>query len=101
MAWSQRLYKAVVNSGTAWLYGASAVNCSLLGIGERTGNTPLEAMVIEYAQLRGTTKNMRLEVITEIADYFEKNLTMRFRHEHRLLVVHLTQQGQEFTQMVF
>ncbi|ADQ03961.1 pyruvate carboxyltransferase [Caldicellulosiruptor owensensis OL] len=67
-------YKAVVNSGTAWLYGASAVNCSLLGIGERTGNTPLEAMVIEYAQLRGTTKNMRLEVITEIADYFEKEL---------------------------
>jgi len=45
-----------------------------LGIGERTGNTPLEAMVIEYAQLRGTTKNMRLEVITEIADYFEKEL---------------------------
>ena len=40
-------YKAVVNSTTAWLYGASAVNCSLLGIGERTGNTPLEAMVIE------------------------------------------------------
>lgn len=45
-----------------------------MGIGERTGNTPLEAMVIEYAQLRGTTKNMRLEVITEIADYFEKEL---------------------------
>jgi len=45
-------YKAVCNAATAWLYGASAVNCSLLGIGERTGNTPLEAMVIEYAQLR-------------------------------------------------
>ena len=29
-------YKAVTNAGTAWLYGASAVNCSLLGIGERT-----------------------------------------------------------------
>ncbi|MFR8038166.1 hypothetical protein [Clostridium fessum] len=40
-------YKAVNNSTTAWLYGASGVNCSLFGIGERTGNTPLEAMVFE------------------------------------------------------
>ena len=30
-------YKAVTNSTTAWLYGASGVNCSLFGIGERTG----------------------------------------------------------------
>ena len=30
-------YKAVNNSTTAWLYGASGVNCSLFGIGERTG----------------------------------------------------------------
>ncbi len=51
-------YKAVSNSSTAWLYGASGVNCSLFGIGERTGNTPLEAMVFEYAQLRGTLDNM-------------------------------------------
>jgi len=65
-------YKAVDNSATAWLYGASSVNCSLLGIGERTGNTPLEAMVIEYAQLRGTTDGMDTTVITEIADYYEK-----------------------------
>jgi isopropylmalate/homocitrate/citramalate synthase len=70
-------YKAVTNSTTAWLYGASAVNTSLLGIGERTGNCPLEAMVIEYAQLRGTIKNMRLEVIAEIANYFEKELNYK------------------------
>ena len=37
-------YKGVVNAATAWMYGASAVNCSLLGIGERTGNVPLEAI---------------------------------------------------------
>ena len=67
-------YKAVANSATAWMYGASAVNCSLLGIGERTGNTPLEAMVIEYAQLRGTTDGMDTTVITEIAEYYEKEL---------------------------
>lgn len=67
-------YKAVVNSASAWLYGASGVNCSLLGIGERTGNTPLEAMVIEYIQLRGTTEGMDTTVITEIAEYYEKEI---------------------------
>ena len=64
-------YKVVTNATTAWLYGASGVNCSLLGIGERTGNCPLEAMLIEYAGLRGTQDGMDLSVITEIARYFE------------------------------
>ena len=63
-------YKVVTNAATAWLYGCSGVNCALLGIGERTGNCPLEAMVMEYASLRGTTDGMDTTVITEIADYF-------------------------------
>ncbi|MBQ8302689.1 MAG: 2-isopropylmalate synthase [Clostridia bacterium] len=67
-------YKGVVNATSAWLYGAAAVNCSLLGIGERTGNVPLEAMVIEYASLRGSLDGMNPEVITEIAEYFQKEL---------------------------
>jgi len=67
-------YKAVTNAGTAWLYGMSSVNCTLLGIGERTGNTPLEAMVFEYAALRGTLDGMNTLVITEIADYYRKEL---------------------------
>ncbi len=67
-------YKVVTNAATAWLYGASSVNCSLLGIGERTGNCPLEAMVMEYASLRGTTDGMDTTVITEIARYFEENM---------------------------
>ena len=67
-------YKVVTNSATAWLYGCSSVNCSLLGIGERTGNCALEGMVIEYASLRGTTNGMDISVITEIADYFEKEM---------------------------
>lgn len=70
-------YKAVVNASTAWLYGCSAVNCSLLGIGERTGNTPLEAMVMEYASLRGTLDGMDPTVITEIAEYYEKELNYK------------------------
>ena len=67
-------YKVVTNSTTAWLYGCSSVNCSLLGIGERTGNCPLEAMVIEYASLMGDTGGMDLQVITEIKEYFENEL---------------------------
>lgn len=67
-------YKAVANASTAWLYGACAVNCSLLGIGERTGNVPLEAMVMEYASLRGSLDGMDSTVITEIADYFRKEI---------------------------
>ncbi len=67
-------YKAVANASSAWLYGASAVNCSLLGIGERTGNIPLEAMVFEYASLRGSLDGMDPTVITEIADYFRNEI---------------------------
>ncbi|MGE5494347.1 MAG: hypothetical protein ACM3S4_03475 [Burkholderiales bacterium] len=67
-------HKVVTNAATAWLYGASSVNCSILGIGERTGNCPLEAMVIEYCGLKGTTDGMDLSVITEIADYFVNEL---------------------------
>lgn len=67
-------YKAVSNSTTAWLYGASGINCSLFGIGERTGNTPLEAMVFEYAQLKGSFDGMKPQVITELAEYYQKEI---------------------------
>jgi len=67
-------YRAVSNASYAWLYGACGVNCSIFGIGERTGNTPLEAMVMEYAQLRGTLDGMDTTVITELAEYFEREV---------------------------
>lgn len=67
-------YKAVVNSTAAWLYGCCGVNTSLFGIGERTGNTPLEAMVFEYAQLKGDLNGMDTKVITELAEYYEKEI---------------------------
>lgn len=63
-------YKGVTNAATAWLFGASAVNCSLFGIGERTGNVPLEAMIIEYISLRGSHNGIDTTVITELADYY-------------------------------
>ena len=67
-------YKAVTNSTTAWLYGACGVNCSLFGIGERTGNTPLEAMVFEYGQIKGSLDGMDTTVITDLAEYFENEI---------------------------
>jgi len=63
-------YKVMVNPATAWLYGCAACNSSLLGIGERTGNTPVEAAVVEAAQLRGSDKRVDFRVITEIAEYY-------------------------------
>lgn len=67
-------YMGVANAVSAWLYGASGVNCSLLGIGERTGNVPTEAMVMQYASLRGSLDGMDTTAITDIAEYFEKEL---------------------------
>ncbi len=66
-------HKVHVNAATAWLYGCSANNASLLGYGERTGNPPLEAAVIEYASLTGDD-SIDLTVITEIADYFRNEV---------------------------
>ncbi|MBQ8312709.1 MAG: 2-isopropylmalate synthase [Clostridia bacterium] len=67
-------YKVVSNAGAAWMYGCASINCSMLGIGERTGNCPLEAMAIEYASLRGTNDGMDLSAITDIADYMEREI---------------------------
>ena len=67
-------HKGLTNAVSAWLYGCSTVNGTLLGIGERTGNTPLEALVIDYMSLRGHADGMDPKVITEIAEYFELEL---------------------------
>ena len=67
-------YASVVNPTTAWLYGCSAANGALLGIGERTGNTPIEALCIEYVALRGDKHGMNLSAITAIAEFFRTKL---------------------------
>lgn len=67
-------HKGFVNGTTAWLYGCGAVNGALLGFGERTGNTPIEALIIEYIGFRGHTDGIDTTVITDIARYFEKEL---------------------------
>jgi len=68
------LHKVNVNAATAWLYGCCAANSSIFGVGERTGNPPLEAMVIEHAQIKGMTPGVNYSAITELAEYASKEL---------------------------
>jgi isopropylmalate/homocitrate/citramalate synthase len=67
-------HKVFVNGVTAWLFGCAAVNGTLLGFGERTGNAPIEALLMEYISLRGAMDGIDTTVITDIAQYFEKEL---------------------------
>ena len=60
----------IPNGVSAWLYGASANNGTLLGIGERSGNTPIEALIFWLIGLTGDTHGIDTTVITEIADYY-------------------------------
>jgi isopropylmalate/homocitrate/citramalate synthase len=68
------LHKVLVNATTAWLYGCCAANGSIFGVGERTGNSPLEALVIEHAQLKGYTQGVNYAAITELAEYASREL---------------------------
>jgi len=65
-------YKVIVNSISAWLYGCTYVNGTLLGIGERTGNAPIEALIMEHIAFTGEDNGIDPRVITEIRNYFEK-----------------------------
>jgi isopropylmalate/homocitrate/citramalate synthase len=67
-------HKVLVNAACAWLYGCCAANGTLLGFGERTGNPPIEGLVIEYMGLKGDSCGMDTTVITEIAEYFRKEI---------------------------
>jgi len=68
------LHKVQVNAATAWLYGCCAANTSIFGVGERTGNPPLEALIIEHAQLKGTDSRINYTAITALAEYVNKEL---------------------------
>lgn len=62
-------HKVHINGATAWLYGCNAVNTTLFGFGERTGNPPLEGAVIEYISLYGELCGIEPLMIQEMADY--------------------------------
>ena len=67
-------HKGLVNGTAAWLYGCSAVNGALLGFGERTGNTPVEAMLIDYISLTGNDAGIDTAAITDMAEYFRREM---------------------------
>lgn len=65
-------HKVHINGASSWIYGLNALNGTLFGFGERTGNPPLEGAVIEYVALKGGLNGVNLSVITEMAEYYEK-----------------------------
>ncbi|HSV26595.1 MAG TPA: hypothetical protein VLH60_01775, partial [Sedimentisphaerales bacterium] len=79
------LHKVQVNGATAWLYGCCAANSAIFGVGERTGNPPLEGMVIEHAQLYGMTPGVNYAAITELADYARKELNFEIPANYPLV----------------
>ncbi len=78
------LHKVQVNAATAWLYGCSAANGAIFGVGERTGNPPIEALVVEHAQLKGTTAGVNYAAITELAEYARSELGFEIAHNYPL-----------------
>jgi isopropylmalate/homocitrate/citramalate synthase len=78
------LFKVHANSATAWLYGCSSVNTTLLSTGERTGNSPLEAAVVEYCGFTGETR-LDLRVLTEIATYMREECDVPVPENYPLL----------------
>ncbi len=79
------LHKVQIDAATAWLYGCSAANAAIFGVGERTGNPPLEAMVVEQAQLKGMAKGVNYAAITELAEYAQKELGFEIPHNYPLV----------------
>ena len=67
-------YRGVVCAVSAWLYGCTFANGTLLGIGERTGNSPIEGLLMEYISLMSNSSGIDTAAITEVRNYFEKEL---------------------------
>jgi len=67
-------HKVHINAVSSWLYGCDTVNATLLGFGERTGNPPLEGAIMEYIALMGEKRGIDTTAITDIAEYFEREI---------------------------
>jgi citrate (Re)-synthase len=70
-------HKALINATSAWLYGCAAANGTLIGLGERTGNPPVEGLIMEYIALKGGDNGIDTTAITDIAEYFEKEVGIK------------------------
>ena len=78
-------HKAAVNGAAAWLYGCSSVNCSILGVGERTGNPPLEALLVEQAQLKGTHSFVDYAALAELAQWIQHEMGFNIPQHYPLV----------------
>ena len=65
----------VANAMAAWLHGVGAVNGTLLGFGERTGNTPLEGLIFLWMGITGR-QDVDTLAITGAARFFERELSV-------------------------
>ncbi len=70
-------HKVLINGTTAWLYNCSVVNGTLLGWGERTGNPPIEGLIMDYISMNGgNAEKLGIDttVVTEIARYYHEEI---------------------------
>lgn len=70
-------HKVLTNAASAWLYGCSGANGTLLCFGERTGNAPIEGLIMEYIGLKGDQSGIDTTAITDVAEYFQRELGVR------------------------
>ncbi len=82
-------YYCTANSTAAWMHGASSISTTLLGIGERTGNCPLESMLVEYHQLKQPKNKINFEILNDIVTFFDKELNYQIHSKMPFL-------GEEF-----
>ena len=62
----------VANHLAAWLHGAGLSDCTLLGIGERAGNCPLEVMLVHYVGLTGREDRVNLKALPRVVEALEE-----------------------------
>jgi isopropylmalate/homocitrate/citramalate synthase len=65
---------ATANSIAAWRYGCRKVNVAFAGLGERTGNTSLEQMLLSYIRLYGDP-GFDLTILQQMRALVEESLT--------------------------
>lgn len=78
-------HKAAVNGAAAWLYGCCSVNCTVFGVGERTGNPPLEALLVEQAQLQGNHPLVNYTALAELAELVQQDLNFEIPNNYPLV----------------
>ena len=64
-------HMAIPTATSAWLHGCSGNNGTLLGIGERAGNTPIEGLLFQLLQLKPDIQG-DTRVVCEIAEYYKE-----------------------------